>query len=209
MNSLGLTVMRKLLTILIYLPFGLQIQAQTPAEKLSAIMKKAAKETQTLQSHFEQEKYSPMLENTSKTSGQLYFKQPKSICWKYLGEKSNSIVFTEEKAFVISNGKRKEYDLEKNPIFRKMNELIAKSVQGQVMEQKEFNLEVKEEKGNYLVYMKPKANAVRLFVKEIQLKVNTKGLVESLTIFSKNGDWTKIMFSQQVLNAKLDETLFK
>jgi len=195
--------------ILVILLYSVGIQAQTPAERLSSLMKKVAKETLTLQSHFEQEKFSPLLENTTKSKGQLYFKQPKSICWKYQGQKPSSIVFNEEKAFLERNGKRKEYDLEKNPIFRKMNELIAKSVQGQVMEQKEFNLEVKEEKGNYLVYMKPKANAVRLFVKEIHLRVNSKGLVEALNIFSKNGDWTKILFSQQVLNGKLDETLFK
>ena len=105
--------MNKLFTFLFFFQIGLHIQAQTSAEKLSALMKKVAKETQTLQSHFEQEKFSPLLENTAKTSGQLYFQQPKSICWKYVGEKANSIVFNEEKAFVISNGKRKEYNLEK------------------------------------------------------------------------------------------------
>ena len=108
-----------------------------------------------------------------------------------------------------SNGKRKEYDLEKNPIFRKMNDLIAKSVQGQVMDQKEFNVSVVEQGGYYQVEMKPKVGAVRLFVKEIRLKVNTKGLVEALTIFSKNGDWTKILFSKQVVNGQLEEGLFR
>jgi outer membrane lipoprotein-sorting protein len=194
---------------LVILLYSIGLQAQTPAEKLSLLMKKLGKETQTLQSHFEQEKFSPLLENTTKTSGQLYFKQPKSICWKYQGEKPSSIVFNEEKAFLESNGKRKEYDLEKNPIFRKMNDLIAKSVQGQVMDQKEFNVSVVEQGGYYQVEMKPKVGALRLFVKEIQLKVNTKGLVEALTIFSKNGDWTKILFSQQIVNGKLEAGLFK
>ena len=195
--------------LFVFLLYSLGLQAQTPAEKLSVLMKKIGKETQTLQCHFEQEKFSPLLESTSKSSGQLYFKQPKSICWKYQGEKPSSIVFNEEKAFLESNGKRKEYDLEKNPIFRKMNDLIAKSVQGQVMDQKEFNVSVAEQGGYFQVEMKPKVGAVRLFVKEIQLKVNTKGLVEALTIFSKNGDWTKILFSQQLVNGKLEEGLFK
>jgi outer membrane lipoprotein-sorting protein len=195
--------------LFVFLLYSLGLQAQTPGEKLSALLKKIGKETQTLQCHFEQEKFSPLLESTSKSSGQLYFKQPKSICWKYQGEKPSSIVFNEEKAFLESNGKRKEYDLDKNPIFRKMNELIAKSVQGQVMDQKEFNVRVGEQAGYFQVEMKPKVGAVRLFVKEIQLKVNTKGLVEALTIFSKNGDWTKILFSQQIVNGKLEEGLFK
>ncbi len=195
--------------LFVFLLYSLGLQAQTPAEKLSVLMKKIGKETHTLQCHFEQEKFSPLLESTSKSSGQLYFKQPKSICWKYQGEKPSSIVFNEEKAFLESNGKRKEYDLEKNPIFRKMNDLIARSVQGQVMDQKEFNVSVAEPGGYFQVEMKPKVGAVRLFVKEIQLKVNTKGLVEALTIFSKNGDWTKILFSQQVVNGKLEEGLFK
>jgi outer membrane lipoprotein-sorting protein len=195
--------------LFVFLLYSLGLQAQTPAEKLSVLLKKIGKETQTLQCHFEQEKFSPLLESTSKSSGQLYFKQPKSICWKYQGEKPSSIVFNEEKAFLESNGKRKEYDLEKNPIFRKMNDLIARSVQGQVMDQKEFNVSVAEQGGYFQVEMKPKVGAVRLFVKEIQLKVNTKGLVEALTIFSKNGDWTKILFSQQLVNGKLEEGLFK
>lgn len=184
-------------------------EAQTSAEKLGNLMKKVAGETKTLQSHFEQEKFSPLLENTAKSNGQLYFKQPKLICWKYSGEKANSIVFNDEKAFITGNGKRKEYDLEKNPIFRKMNELIANSVKGNVMEQKEFNVVVEEDKGKFQVKMKPKVNAVRLFVKEIQLKINSRGLVEQLTIFGKNGDWTKILFSQQVVNTNLDAGLFK
>ncbi len=183
--------------------------AQTPFDKLSVIIQQNTSSTSNLMTDFVQEKTSPMLEEAVKSSGKLYFAKPKHIRWEYKGEKASIIIFNEDKAYLVSNGKKKEYNLAKNPLFSKVNEIIAMSVNGNVLARKEFAATVTESKGNYNVLLKPKVNALRLFLKEVNLSVSEKGDVESLIITGKSGDETKIRFFNSVKNGKMDGKLFE
>jgi outer membrane lipoprotein carrier protein len=156
-----------------------------------------------------QEKSSPMLEKATTMKGKLYFQKPNNIRWEYLGEKASAMVFTADKVVLESKGKKRIYDIAKNPMLAKLNALISGSINGNFLSQKEFDITVGQVKEHFEVVLKPKVNATRLFLKQITLMVLASGDVNSIVMTGKNNDITRIDFSNHQKNVSIDAGIFQ
>lgn len=72
----------------------------------------------------------------------------------------------------------------------------------------EFHIEYYKSGNNSLVYFKPKDKKSASFIEVFQLTFNAQGDVEIVKMVEPSGDYTKIVFSNKVLNNPVSDALF-
>ncbi|HEX9980505.1 MAG TPA: outer membrane lipoprotein carrier protein LolA [Flavobacterium sp.] len=174
-------------------------------QSVSAISSK----TKSLTTDFIQYKHMDFLAKDIESSGKMAFKQPNLLQWQYKKPYNYSIVFKNGKILINDEGKKSAMDAGSSKIFGKLNKLIAGSVSGDMFDDKEFTISYFKTKSNNIARLVPKDAALKKYIKQIELTFNKEdAMVEQVRLVESSEDYTRIVFKNRILNAKIDDSAF-
>jgi len=173
-------------------------------------LRQEAKNTQSLQSDFTQIKHLDIMSEDIESKGKLFYKSENKLRWEYTSPIQYMIVMNKGKLTINDGGKISSYDLSANKTFKKVNEMIVKSLQGDIMlEEMDYTYTFKENSRYYLVRMSPKEEKVKEFMKNIQIYFSKKDYaVGQVKIVEQSGDYTLMKFNNKKLNASISDKVF-
>lgn len=203
--------MHKLVYIFFFLAIVVKAQTrmtQTEAAALKTLVKTQATTTKTISSDFVQYKHMDFLSNDIVTKGTLKFKIPNLVRWEYTNPFSYSLIFKNESLYINDEGKKSAMDMGSSKLFKQLNSLIIKSIKGDMFDDNEFTIEYYKQDANSLVYFFPKNNKSSKYIEAFHITFNSKGDVETVKMMEPSGDYTKIEFSNRVLNSPIGDAVF-
>jgi outer membrane lipoprotein carrier protein len=203
--------MRKIVYLLFFIVFASHAQTKmndSEASALKAKVKVLATSTKTISSDFVQFKHLDFLDNDIETSGKLAFKAPDLVKWEYVTPFKYSVLFKDEKLFINDEGNKSDINIGSNKMFKQLNKLIISSVKGDMFDDIEFNIEYFIKDNNSLVYFSPKDQKFAKFIKSFHITFNENGDVIIVKMIEPSEDYTKIVFTNKVLNQPIDEAVF-
>lgn len=168
-----------------------------------------AKNTKTLTTDFTQSKHMDFLSKDIETSGKMNFKTPNMLQWQYVKPYQYSIVFKNNKIFINDAGKKNNIDKGNSKMFDKLNKLIVGSVNGNMFDENEFTISYFKTKDFNITKLLPKDAALKKYVKQMELYFDKTGnTVSQVKMIEPSNDYTKIIFKNKVINAKIDDSVF-
>ena len=171
-------------------------------------VEKESKSIKTIKTDFTQYKHMDFLSKDIETSGKMSFKAPNLLNWQYTKPYNYSIVFKNNKVFINDQGKKNTVDAGNSKLFEKINKMIVGSVSGNVFDDKEFTISYFKTKEFYITKL-PKTKEVQKYIKQIDLFFPINDVtVSQVKLIEPSGDFTKIVFKNKQLNAKIDDSAF-
>lgn len=172
-------------------------------------VKKTATQTRTIKSDFKQYKHLSFLSNDIITYGKLAFKAPNLVKWEYIKPYKYSVVFKDNSLLINDDGKKSNVNISSGELFLKMNELIVKSISGDMFDENEFDILYYKTEKSYLVKFITKNTNFKKFISSFELVFLFKSYeVKQVTMFEPSGDYTKIVFKNRIVNYPIKDELF-
>lgn len=168
-----------------------------------------SKKIRSLTTDFTQYKHMDFLAKDIETSGKMYFKEPSALLWQYKKPYNYTIIFKNGKILINDEGKKSATDVGNSKIFAKVNKLIVGSVSGDLFDDKEFAISYFKSKDFDIARFVPKDATLKKYIKQIELSFDKQGhTVEQVRLMESADDYTKIVFKNKALNAKVDDSVF-
>src|SRR5690554_2946932 len=163
----------------------------------------------SLKTDFVQYKHLSFLSREIETSGNMVFQAPDLLNWRYTQPYQYSIVFRKEKIHINDQGNKSSFDASSNKMFEKINKLIVGSVSGNMFDDNEFSISYYKNKTHYIAKFVPKSKELNKVIEEVELYFPVdKMVVSEVKLNESSGDYTKIIFKNQQLNAKISPSDF-
>lgn len=163
----------------------------------------------SLKTDFIQYKHLSFLSREIETSGKMVFQVPDLLNWRYTQPYQYSIVFKNGKIHINDQGNKSSFDASSNKMFEKINKLIVGSVSGNMFDDNEFSISYYKNKTHYIARFIPKAKDLKQVIEEVELYFPfDKMMVSEVKLNESSGDYTKIIFKNQQLNAKISPSDF-
>lgn len=188
--------------------FFAQESKMTAAEitKFKSKIEKETKTIKTIKTDFIQYKHLDFLSKDIETSGKMTFKAPNLLNWQYTKPYEYSIVFKNNKVYINDQGKKSTVD---GKMFEKINSLIVGSVSGNMFDDKEFTITYFKSKEFNITKLVPKTATIKKYIKEVELYFpKNESTVAQVKLIEPSNDYTKIVFKNKVINAKVDDSAF-
>lgn len=187
-----------------------QEQKMTNSE-ITAFKNEVTKETKNIKSlktDFVQYKHMDFLSKDIETSGKMAFKAPNLLNWQYTKPYQYSIVFKNNKIYINDQGNKSTVDA-KSKMFEKINKLIVGSVSGNLFDDNEFTITYFKTKDYNIAKLFPKTSTIKKYIKEVNLFFpENESTVSQVKLIEPSGDYTKIVFKNKQVNAKIDDSAF-
>jgi outer membrane lipoprotein-sorting protein len=203
--------MRKLVYIALLITISIQSQTNmstSEAQALKTLVKEQALTTKTIYSDFTQYKHLDFLSNDIVSKGKLAFKTPNLVKWEYTEPYNYVVIFKNETLYINDEGKKNQVDMGSNKLFKELNSLIINSIKGDMFDDEAFEITYYKKAKNSEVHFIPKDKKSSKYIDAFQLTFNAKGDVIEVKMMEPSGDFTKIIFTNKVLNKPLDDALF-
>ncbi len=208
--------MKKYILLLIYLlpftlfsqiPLGFKTVKDTTAFKQK--MEAQSKLINSMESDFTQEKYLSVMSENIITKGHFCFKKINMLRWEYLSPYTYLIAINKDKMFIKDNGKVNKYDINSNKMFKSINEMMVNTVQGNLLNNKDYKAIYLENEKYYLLELTPVQKATKEFLKTIQLYISkTDYAVEKVKMIEPGDDYTSINFTNRKTNETISDEKF-
>lgn len=181
----------------------------TEAETLKTLVQKTASETETITSDFIQKKHLDFLSNDIETFGKMVYKAPDLIKWAYTEPYQYSVVFKEDKLHINDGGTKNDVNLKGNKMFQSLNDLMAKSMKGDMFDEKEFKIFYFKKENNYLVRFEPLRKELIPYIKAFELTFEEKsGDVLEVKMIEPSDDYTLLIFENKLINVAVGDEVF-
>lgn len=169
---------------------------------------KETKNIKSLKTDFVQYKHMDFLSKDIETSGKMAFKAPNLLNWQYTKPYQYSIVFKNNKIYINDQGNKSTVDA-KSKMFEKINKLIVGSVSGNMFDDNEFTITYFKTKDYNIAKLFPKTATIKKYIKEVNLFfAENESTVSQVKLIEPSGDYTKIVFKNKQVNAKIDDSAF-
>ncbi|HEU0135734.1 MAG TPA: outer membrane lipoprotein carrier protein LolA [Flavobacterium sp.] len=166
-----------------------------------------AKNTRTLSTDFTQYKHMDFLAKDIETSGKMNFKTPNMLQWQYVKPYKYSVIFKNNKIYINDGGKKSNID--SNKMFDKLSKLITGSVNGNMFDEKEFTITYFKSADANITLLVPKDASLKKYIKQMELSFDKKAnTVAEVKMTEPSGDYTRIVFKNKLINAKIDDAVF-
>lgn len=198
---------------MLFLSFGVFSQEQKMSESEITAFKNSvnatAKNTKTLSTDFTQLKHMDFLSKDIETSGKMNFKSPNMLQWQYVKPYQYTIIFKNNKIFINDAGKKNNIDKGNSKMFDKLNKLIVGSVNGNMFDENEFTISYFKTKDFNITQLLPKDASLKKYIKKMELYFDKTGnTVSQVKMIEPSNDYTKIIFKNRVINAKIEDSVF-
>ena len=190
---------------------GVNAQTKISASEsaiLKAKVKAKATTINTLLSDFTQYKHLDFLSNDIVTSGKLAFKSSNMVKWEYVTPFKYSILFKNEMLFINDEGNKTNVDIGSNKMFKQLNNLIIKSVKGDMFDENEFDITYFKKGANNEVHFSPKDKKFSKYIKAFHITFDIEGDVVELKMIESSEDYTRIVFNNRTVNIPLSDAIF-
>ncbi|MBL3656833.1 LolA family protein [Fulvivirga sediminis] len=168
-----------------------------------------AKSTTSIKASFKQEKYLSILSEAVASSGEMYFKKPGRLKWAYTSPYNYAIVLNGEEIKINDEGKVNSFAINNSKVFKQINDLIIKSVQGDVLQEDEFDIVFKESKSLYLAQLTPINNNIKDYITHIDVYFEKNDFsVKKIKLFESEDDYTLITFQKKQFNVSISDNEF-
>jgi len=171
-------------------------------------VKAQAAETKTITSDFVQYKHLDFLTNDIVTKGNLAFKIPNFVKWAYVDPFVYSVIFKDENLYINDEGQKSDVNLSSSKLFKQLNKLIVNSVKGDMFDEKEFEISYFKINNVSDVHFSPINKKIAKYIKAFHIKFNGEGDVVEIKMIEPSDDYTRIVFSNRVLNTSVSDAVF-
>ena len=176
---------------------------------LKSKVKAQATKINTLLIEFTQYKHLDFLSSDIVTSGKLAFKSSNMMVkWEYVTPFKYSVLFKNEILFINYEGKKTNFDIGSNKMFKQLNDLIIKSVKGDMFDENEFDIRYFKKGANSEVHFSLKDKKFSKYIKAFHITFNFEGDVVELKMIESSEDYTKIVFNNRKVNITLTDEIF-
>ena len=183
--------------------------SQQEADELRNNIKIKSENKNAIKSEFIQLKHLDFLSNDIESSGMLYYKSPNSIKWEYQKPFNYSATFIGDKLYINDAGKKSDLDLSSNKAFKSLNNLVVRSVKGDLFDTAEFEIFYFKDTQNYLVHFVPKDKKLRNFISEFVIEFDMESFeVLSVKMLENSEDYTLLIFKNQQFNQPISDAVF-
>jgi len=172
-------------------------------------IKDVAGQVHTVRCDFIQEKHMKIFANPLVSKGILYFKVPGSLRWEYISP-IRSVLLTHKgktKRFVM----RKDSFIEDSSTNLQTMGFVLKEItlwlNGRFDENPQFTATLKT--GHKIVLL-PKEKSFSMMIQKVELILSDRpGIIKSVTIYESVESFTRLVFSNSILNGKIDDSMFR
>ena len=178
-------------------------------ESVKQMIKKASVSTTSITSDFTQEKHLTMMEEVLVSKGHFLFKKENKVRWEYI-DPINYAIIIEDSRFIIDNdGKISEYDTEVNKLFKEINRMIVMAIQGDFIDNPDFDATIFENSTYYFVLLKPRAELLKDILTSIDIYFLKTDMAVEIVQFNEPGsDFTKTKFTNREVNIEIPNAQF-
>ena len=185
------------------------IKIENPEEIKAKIISKA-KSTINIHADFTQEKHLDLFKEVIHSNGEFYFQKPNSIRWQYVNPISYTIVLANKKVQIKDEESLKEYDMSSNPVFKEINKLLLNSLNGDILNSKDFKIEFYSNNTEYMTRLLPQNTAMTDYLNSIEIYFNKIDFgVIGIKLNENTDDFTYIKFTQRIINGQIPDHIFK
>lgn len=129
--------------------------------------------------------------------------------WEYTSPYTYLIAINKDKMFIKDNGKVNKYDINSNKMFKSINEMMVATVQGNLLNNKDYKAKYYESEKYYLIELTPVQKAAKDFLKNILLFISkTDYSVEKVKMIEPSEDYTSIDFTNRKTNQPIGDEKF-
>ena len=208
-------LMRKILLFFFLIHFSFFSFSQEKKLTFSEIkllkesVKAKSKKTKTILSDFIQLKHLDFLSNDIETFGKLAYKAPNLVKWEYTKPYTYSVIFKEGKLLINDGGKKNSVNISSSKLFKKLNELIIRSISGDMFDDEEFDISYSKSNREYIVKFNSKNDNLNKYIKQFVIHFTLNSYeVHQIKIIEPTDDYTKIVFKNRKENSILDNAVF-
>ena len=163
---------------------------------------------ESVRADFTQEKQLPILAHPILSTGQFAFQAPDSLRWEYFSPIHTVLLMDEgsTRKFVQRGGKfTEEHGMGVDSMQIVLQEITG-WLDGEITDTATFQVQSKD---HDLIILAPKEEALTKIISRIELKLlGSSGLMESVTLFEGPGSFTRMVFSDGVLNEQISASRF-
>ncbi|OYT17817.1 MAG: hypothetical protein B7C24_00720 [Bacteroidetes bacterium 4572_77] len=204
----------KILFVLALMPAVTSLFAQEPLKDQKEWLAKINAKNEhitSLQADFEQQKVMSFLLEPISSYGKFWFQKENSIRWEYQKPYSYIIIMDNGQLRVKDGKDEYNTDLSANAVFQQMNSLISGSIQGDLLQdQQHYSFLFFENENQIIIRVLPKDEQLLAYLDYMELYFHKEQLhMEILLMHEPSGDFTKMIFSNSILNKEIDEDVFK
>ncbi len=193
--------------LLAQMPVGFKLVKDTLAFKQK--METQSKLVNSIESDFVQEKYLSVMSEKIISKGHFCFKKVNMLRWEYTDPYSYLIAINKDKMFIKDNGKVSKYDINSNKMFKSINEMMVNTVQGNLLNSKDYKVQFYENDKQYLLELTPTQKAAKDFLKSIYLYIDkTDYAVVKVKMTEPGDDYTGIEFINRKTNQPIGDEKF-
>jgi outer membrane lipoprotein-sorting protein len=177
-------------------------------DQLVGRLNEHAARIETIQSNFIQQKQLEFLDETIISKGAFWFKKENNLRWAYK-EPFDYVIVIHEGRFSIRDGEQvSAYDIESNPAFAGINNLIVDMVRGNITGDR-FERAAFENSRQYKISLVPKDNGMREVISTMEIYFNKLDLtVEEVIMKESEKDYTVIKFIDKKINEPIEDPVF-
>jgi outer membrane lipoprotein carrier protein len=162
----------------------------------------------TIQSTFVQKKQLEFLDETIISNGTFWFKKDNNLRWAYHEPFEYVIVIHDGKFQILDGEQLSAYDIESNPAFAEINNLIVNMVRGNITDER-FEMSALENSNQYLVKLVPKDPVLKDVISSMEIYFNKSDLtVEEVVMRESEKDYTVITFIDKQINEAIEDRVF-
>lgn len=170
---------------------------------------KKSESTTSIKSEFVQFKHLSFLSNDIESSGMLYYRSPNFIKWEYQNPFIYSAMFRADKLYINDAGKKSNMDLSSSKAFKSLNNLVVKSVRGDLFDDAEFEISYFKDDKIFLVHFIPKDENLKNFISEFVIGFDKHTFeVLSVKMIENSDDYTRLIFKKQQFNQTIPDAIF-
>jgi len=188
-------------------PEGYQKIKDLPAFKKDFYEQTA--KVKSIASDFEQEKELSVLSEKIISKGKFFFKRENRIRIEYQTPFYYLMIINGNELFIKDDDKESTINARSNKLFQQVNDIMIESVKGTIIDDKNFSVQVYEDKDDFLMVMTPLDKTLKGFFDSIAITADkNKFTVTRIEMNEHSGDKTTIRFLNQNLNSPVADEEF-
>ncbi|MCX6306870.1 MAG: outer membrane lipoprotein carrier protein LolA [Bacteroidetes bacterium] len=188
-------------------------QNYTPVKNLVAfksLFSSKSAAINSLKSDFVQEKSISMLENKIISEGSFIYRKSNRLRLEYRKPYTFLFIMDNDRVTIKNSQQTSSVSASSNKLYKMISQLTINCVTGNVLNSKEFDVDVFENARAYFLVLKPRQNMLKSLFDRINIFISKNDFtVDRLELMETSGDKTTLVFTDKKINIPVDDEVFK
>lgn len=185
------------------------IMSDQQIKTLESKVKSLAKSTHSIQADFIQKKHIDFLTNDVVSRGVMYYKSTQKLKWKYTHPFLYEVIFNKNILFINDNGNKDKIDLSQNKMFKSLNELLLKSINGDFFDAERFTFKYYNTASRFKVIFTPIDKKMKNVISTFEVFFDKQSYrVMEIKMNENQTDYSLISFVNQKFNTTISDAQF-